>query len=310
MPERAGEKALPLVLAGTMQGLGWSRRIGIGLARFSRRKPLGAVGGAIFFSLIVMAIFANLISPYGSLEVIREEQGIPRFHPPSYTYPLGTDYIGRDIRSRIIHGARISLYVGAGAVLVGITGSFLLGIVAAYVGGAFDMVVQRFVDALMSMPGLIIALAIVAVLGSSLNNIILAIVIGLVAPVVRTVRAQVLSLKEMDYVLAARAVGAPPYRIMFRHIMPNCFAIFLVMATYYMGFAIIIEASLSFLGVGVSPDVPSWGGMVTRALQENVREGIWLALFPSIAIFWAVLGFNLLGDALRDVLDPRLRGAK
>jgi peptide/nickel transport system permease protein len=207
-----------------------------------------------------------------------------------------------------MHGARISLYVGLGSVLIGITAGFVVGVTSTYGGGPIDLSVQRVVDALMALPGLIIALAIIAVLGSSLNNVIIAIVIGMIAPVVRTVRSQVLSIKELDYITAARAVGASPFRLIFRHIVPNCFAIYLILASYYLGFAIIIEASLSFLGVGAPPDVPSWGGMLTRAAQEHVKTAPWVAIFPGLAIFIVVLGFNLLGDALRDVFDPRLRG--
>ena len=277
------------------------------VVRFSKRKPLGAVGGLIFGLLILVALLAPYISPYPHREIHRNDV----YSPPSSKYLLGTDDIGRDSLSRIIEGARISLYVGIGSVLIGITGSFIVGIAFAYAGGPVDLAFQRFVDALMSLPSLIIALSVMAVLGASLNNVIFAIVIGMVAPVVRTVRAQVLALKEMDYVLAARAVGASPYRIIFVHILRNCFAIYLVMATYYLGFAIIIEASLSFLGVGVPPDVPSWGGILTRALQEHVKStGPWITLWPGLAIFIVVMGFNLLGDALRDVLDPRLRGGR
>ena len=159
-----------------------------------------------------------------------------------------------------------------------------------------------------ALPGLIIALAIVAVLGASLTNVIIAIIIGMLAPVVRTIRSQVLTTKELDYVLAARAIGASPLRIIFRHITPNCMAIVLVVGTYYLGLAITIEASLSFLGVGVPPDVPSWGGMLKRATEEHVKTAPWVAMFPGMAIFVVVFGFNLLGDALRDVWDPKLRG--
>ena len=215
---------------------------------------------------------------------------------------------GWDLRSRVIHGARISLYVGFGAVAIGITAGFVMAVVTTYAGGMVDLAFQRLVDAMMALPGLIIALAIVAVLGSSLQNVVLAIVIGMLAPVVRTVRSQVLTLKELDYVLAARAIGASPMRLVFRHIAPNCLAIALVIGTYYVGLAITIEASLGFLGVGVPPDVPSWGGMLKRAAEEHVRTAPWVAIFPGMAIFVVVFGFNLLGDALRDVWDPKLTG--
>ncbi|HXH10314.1 MAG TPA: ABC transporter permease [Alphaproteobacteria bacterium] len=281
----------------------------VALARFSRQKPLGALGGLIVLALILMAVLAPLIAPYDPRQIIREANNrVPVYAPPGPTYLLGTDHVGRDVLSRIIHGARISLYVGVGAVAIGVTGWFVVGLVTAYAGGVVDLIAQRVVDAMLAVPGLVIVLAIMAVLGSSLNNVILAIVIGMLAPVVRTVRSQVLSVKEMEYVIAARAIGAPSIRIIARHIMPNCFAIYLILATYYLGFAIILEASLSFLGVGVPPDVPSWGGMLTAAAQGHVTRAPWAGIFPGLAIFIAVLGFNLLGDALRDVLEPRLRG--
>ncbi len=275
------------------------------VAVLARRKPLGAVGAAITIVLVLIAIGSRLsllpvADPYESVGSI--------FLSPSREFPMGTDIIGRDVLSRVLYGSWISLYVGIGSVLIGISAGFVLGIVSTYAGGTVDLAFQRVIDALMSMPGLILALAIMAILGPSLNNVILAIVIGMIAPVVRTVRSQVLTLKEMDYVTAARALGARPERIVFRHIMPNCFAIYLIMATYYLGFAIIIEASLSFLGVGAPPDDRSWGGILTVASKEAPETGIWLLLFPGIFIFVAVLGFNILGDALRDILDPKLRG--
>jgi len=279
------------------------------VARFARRKPLGAVGGLIVLALLVLALLAPVLSPYEPRQIIREaDQSVPVYVAPGSAYLMGTDHVGRDICSRIIHGARISLYVGVGAVGIGVTGWFVVGMVSAYAGGAVDLIVQRIVDAMMAVPGLIIVLAIMAVLGSSLHNVIIAIVIGMLAPVIRTIRSQVLSVKEMEYITAARALGAPAARIIGRHIMPNCLAIYLILATYYLGFAIILEASLSFLGVGVPPDVPSWGGMLTAAAQGHVTRAPWAGIFPGLAIFLAVLGFNLLGDALRDVLEPRLRG--
>jgi peptide/nickel transport system permease protein len=280
----------------------------VAVVRFSRRNPLGAVGGLIVLALFVMALLAPMISPYEPRQIIREaDNKVPVYVAPGPAYLLGTDHVGRDILSRIIYGARISLYVGFGAVLIGVTGWFVVGLVSAYAGGVVDLIVQRVVDAMMAVPGLVIVLAIMAVLGSSLNNVIIAIVIGMLAPVVRTVRSQVLSVKEMEYVVAARAIGAPSVRIIGRHLMPNSLAIYLILATYYLGFSIIVEASLSFLGVGVPPDVPSWGGMLTAAAQGHVTKAPWAAIFPGLAIFIAVLGFNLLGDALRDALEPRLR---
>ena len=278
---------------------------------FARRKPLGAVGGLIVFVLVVTALLAPLIAPYDPRQIIREaDNRVPVYVPPGLSYPMGTDHVGRDIVSRIVYGARIFLYVGIGAVLIGVTGWFVVGLVSAYAGRGVDLVVQRIVDAMQAVPGLIVVLAIMAVLGSSLNNVIIAIVIGMLAPVVRTVRSQVLSVKEMEYVVAARALGAPAARIVARHILPNCLAIYLILATYYLGFAIILEASLSFLGVGVPPDVPSWGGMLTAAAQGHITKAPWAGIFPGLAIFLVVLGFNLLGDALRDVLEPRLRGER
>lgn len=281
------------------------------LAAFARRKPLGAIGGLIILALVVTALLAPALSPYGPRQIIREAGNrVPVYVAPGLAYPMGTDHVGRDVMSRIIYGARISLYVGLGAVLIGVTGWFAVGLASAYAGRGVDLVVQRLVDAMQAVPGLIIVLAIMAVLGSSLNNVVIAIVIGMLAPVVRTVRSQVLSVKEMDYVMAARALGASAARIVARHILPNCLAIYLILATYYLGFAIILEASLSFLGVGVPPDVPSWGGMLTAAAQGHITKAPWAGIFPGLAIFLVVLGFNLLGDALRDVLEPRLRGAR
>jgi len=306
MIERERAAVLPEI-GGGFPGAGMARW----LARFARTKPLGAIGGAITAFLILLAVLAPVIAPYGAKEAANPDgsRKINYVHlSPRIDYPMGTDHAGRDVMSRVIHGARISLYVGFGSVLIGITLGFVLAIATTYAGGLVDLIFQRFVDAMMALPGLIIALAIVAVLGSSLQNVILAIIIGMLAPVVRTVRSQVLSLKELDYVLAARAIGASPMRLVFRHIAPNCTAIVLVVGTYYVGLAITIEASLSFLGVGVPPDVPSWGGMLKRAAEEYGAAAPWVAIFPGLAIFVVVFGFNLLGDALRDLWDPKLRG--
>ncbi len=301
--ETTGEaRAVPALNTGVLAPVAGAGRW---LNRFARTKPLGAIGGVITILLIVVALLAPLLAPYGAKEVLGREFV---HQAPSLSHPMGTDHVGRDLLSRIIFGARISLIVGFGSVIVGITVGFVLAITTTYAGSYVDLAFQRLVDAMTALPGLIIALAIVAVLGSSLQNVIIAIIVGMLAPVVRTVRSQVLTLKELDYVLAARAIGASSRRIIFRHITPNCMAIVLVVGTYYLGLAITIEASLSFLGVGVPPDVPSWGGILKRAAEEHVKTAPWAAIFPGMAIFVIVFGFNLLGDALRDVFDPKLRG--
>ena len=208
---------------------GMGTRARIGFTRFVRSKPLGAIGGVIVLTLVVVALMAPVLAPYDP----RSTPAAP-WEAPNSTYKLGADYVGRDVLSRLIYGARISLYVGLGSVLLGITASFIIGVALTYTGGIADMIGQRIVDALMSLPGLLIALAIMAVVTPSLNTVVIAIVIGMIAPVIRTVRSQVLSIKELDYVTAARAVGAGPYRIIFKHIAPNCFATYLVLATYYL----------------------------------------------------------------------------
>ena len=184
----------------------------------------------------------------------------------------------------------------------------LFGIVSAYWGGAFDLIIQRLVDAFMAFPVIILAMGIVAVLGSSITNVIIALILVLTPTSVRTVRSQALAIKEMDYVLAAKAVGVPPWRIVVRHIVPNCFALFIILATLNLGLAILVEASLSFLGVGVPPNIATWGGMLANAGTTYIKTAPWLAVFPGVAIALTVLAVNLCGDALRDVLDPRLRG--
>ena len=271
---------------------------------FSKRKPLGAIGGGILTTLILIAILAPVISPFDPEEIHREYL----FAPPGGFLPLGGDSVGRDVMSRLFYGARVSLFVGLVSVGIGITGGSLLGVTSAYLGGKFDLIVQRFVDAFIAFPGIILALAIVAVLGSSVTNIIIAIVMVLAPGAIRTVRSQALAVKEQDYVLAARAVGAGDVRIVLRHMAPNCMAIFIILSTLQLGSVIIIESSLSFLGVGVPPEVATWGSMLAEGGITYIREAPWLAAFPGIALSLAVFGFNLLGDALRDVMDPRLRG--
>ena len=191
---------------------------------------------------------------------------------------------------------------------IGITLGTVIGILSAYIGGVLDLAIQRVVDALMAFPAIIMALGLAAALGASINNIVAALVVILLPGAIRVIRAQVLSIKELDYTLAAQAIGARPWRIMLRHILPNVTASYIVLSTITLGLAIIIEASLTFLGVGVSPDIPTWGGMLTDGAQKYIRNAWWLAVFPGVAISVVVFSINFLGDALRDVLDPRLRG--
>ena len=275
--------------------------------RFSRRKPMGAIGLGILLTLILIAILAPIISPHDPEEIFGLDAD---FAAPNKSLPLGGDNVGRDVLSRIFYGARISLFVGLISISIGVTGGSLLGLISAYFGGTVDMIVQRLVDIFMAIPGIILALVIIAALGSSsITNVIIALVFVLTPASIRTVRSQALAVREMDYVLAARAVGASDWRIIFRHMVPNCFAIFMIVFTIYLGYAILVEASLSFLGVGLPPNVASWGSMLNDTKEAYIFGTWWLPFFPGIAISLAVFGVNLFGDAMRDVLDPRLRGA-
>ena len=274
------------------------------LLYFVRRYPLGALGGAILLALILTAIFAPWIAPHDPQETSVALQ----YAPPGSARILGGDQLGRDVLSRLIYGARISLSVGLLSVGIGVTAGTLIGIFSAYAGGTVDLVVQRLVDALMAFPPIILALGLMAALGASMNNVVIALVVILLPGTTRVIRSQTLSIKELDYVLAARAISAGSLRIMLRHILPNVVATYIVLSTITLGFAIVVEAALSFLGVGIPPDVPTWGGMLTLGASRYINTAPWLAIFPGIAITLVVFAINLLGDALRDVLDPKLRG--
>ena len=295
--------------------LGWMRlshdilRV---VVTFGRAKPLGGIGALILLVTVIVAIIAPLIAPFDPKDVhVNDKFAGPgtKLGETGEMFWLGSDQLGRDVLSRLVYGARISLYVSLVSVGVGVTLGALIGIVSAYFGGLVDLLVQRLIDTLMAFPTIILALIIVAIAGPSLQNVILALITIFVPGSARILRSQALAIKETDYVLAGRALGADHPRIIFRHIIPNCMAPFIVFATANLGFAIVVEASLSFLGVGVPPAVPSWGGTLSYAGQRYVEVSPWLIVFPSIAICLAVFGFSLLGDALRDVLDPRLRGA-
>ena len=287
--------------------------IGDGLLSFAKRKPLGAIGAFILILAVLMALLAPTLATFPPKEVHVTSKyagpGAVAETAGGKTYWLGSDQLGRDTWSRLVYGARISLFVSLISVGIGVTVGALIGVISAYFGGLFDLIVQRLVDAMMAFPAIILALAIVAVAGASLQNVVLALVIILIPGSSRIVRSQALAIKERDFILASRSIGAEDWRIIAHHVIPNCMAPYIVFATANLGYAIVVEAALSFLGVGTPPDIPSWGGMLSFAGQRYVEVSPWLVIFPSIAVSIAVFGFNLLGDALRDVLDPRLRGS-
>ena len=287
-------------------GLRPKRSISHHLISFIRSKPLGAAGGAVAILLIVVAIFAN--------QIRTQDPDVPDhtrlYAPPSSDMLLGGDEFGRDVFSRIIMGSRISLKVGMISAFAGSLAGLLIGVSSAYFGGMVDLIIQRLIDGMIAFPYLVLAIVIVAALGNSINNVIIALSILFVPSTARIIRSQALSIKEMDYVLAARSIGAGAPRIILRHIMPNTFAILIVMITLQLGIAIIAEASLSFLGLGAGVDEATWGGMMRGATKNYIGIGPWLPIFPGLAIFIVVFAWNILGDALRDVLDPRLRGTR
>lgn len=274
-----------------------------GIARFTRRYPLGAVGAFLILALAIMAVFAPVIATHDRYALNSRE----RRNAPSAEHFFGTDELGRDIFSRIVYGARISLQVGFISVGLGVTLGSLIGLLGAYFRGAVDFWLQRLVDALFAFPTIILALTIVAVLGASTTNVIVAVGIVSIPRIARVVRSASLSIMAQPYIEAARSMGSGHRRIVFQHILPNVMAPMIVMATAGFGGAILSEAALSFLGVGTPPPEPSWGIMLSGAAQQFIRVAPWMAIFPGIAISLVVFGFNLFGDALRDALDPRLR---
>ncbi len=278
---------------------GWLRVV----LDFTRQRPLGAIGALIILFMVVLAAGAGWLAPYDPLET---DYGA-MLAAPSAGHWLGTDAYGRDVLSRIIYGSRTALMVGLGASLLGATFGSLIGVASAYFGGRIDLTVQRFMDVLFAFPVIILALAVVAVLGTGAGNVILAIAAPMVPRCARVVRASALAVREMPYVDAARASGFGHGRIILRHMMPNVMAPILIMATAFLGEAILLEASLSFLGLGVQEPTAAWGLMLRGAAVQFAESAPWMAIFPGLAISLGVFGFNLFGDSLRDALDPRLR---
>ncbi len=272
--------------------------------RLVKEKPLGTVGGVIVLLLLVVGILANILAPYGYNEIYVAE----RLSPPSISNLLGTDNLGRDLLSRIIYGARISMYVGLGTSAIATALAAVIGIVSGYLSGRVDTVIQRFVDAWMCLPPLFLILAIIAVVGPGLVQVI--IVLGLLYGIgqSRVIRSAVIGTRTNIYIEAAKAVGCPTWRILLRHILPNVMAPIMILFTITMGAAIITEASISFLGYGIPPPTPSWGGMLSEGGRRYMLMAPWLALWPGLALAVVVYGINMLGDAFRDLLDPRLRG--
>ncbi len=268
-----------------------------------RRQPLGAAGGLVVILMIAAALFAPQIAMYDP-EV--NDFGA-MLEAPSLAHIFGTDEFGRDIYSRIVHGARTAMLVGFTAAILGSTIGLLIGVTSAYFGGWVDIIVQRIVDILIAFPSIILALAIVIILGRGVGPVIVAITIPLIPNCARVVRSSALAIREIPYVDAARAMGFGHARIVLRHISPNIMAPYLIMLTTFLGQAILAEASLSYLGLGVQEPTPAWGLMLKSGAEEYAESAPWAVIFPGIAISLAVFGFNLFGDAMRDVLDPKLR---
>ena len=285
-------------------------RAGAGVSGFwgttfhlARRYPLGAAGAIIVLMFVLTAIFAGYLTSYEPTSTAARSS----LAKPGADHVLGADFMGRDMWSRIVYGARISLAVGIGSTVLGCFFGVIIGLMSGYYGGWLDLLTQRLIDIMQALPLLVMALLMAASLGPSLGNTIVAISIPIIPHVARVIRSNTLALREMPYVEAARAVGMSEWKIAFRHVLPNTVAPLIVLATAQLGSAILTEASLSFLGLGIPEPHPSWGRMLSESAAEYVRTAPWLVIFPGIAISLAVFGTNLLGDAVRDILDPRER---
>jgi peptide/nickel transport system permease protein len=272
--------------------------------RFARKKPLGVAGAILMGALLATALLADVLATHDptrtSMQVLVA---------PGSDFWLGTDNLGRDLYSRVIHGSRISLIVGVVSTLIGAVIGGLIGLISGYVGGKTDLIIQRFMDIMQALPILVLALVLAAALGPSLTNACIAISIPIVPRAGRVIRASVLAIREFAYIEAARALGVQHARVALRHILPNTVGPFIVLVTAQLGGSILVEAALSFLGLGIPEPYPSWGRMLSIAAAEYAEKAPWLVIWPGLAISLAVFGTNLLGDALRDTLDPRLRGS-
>jgi peptide/nickel transport system permease protein len=270
---------------------------------FCRRRPLGAIGAAVVVLNIVVGVAAPMFAPYDPLATDYEAM----LAAPSRAHWLGTDAFGRDVLSRIIYGSRTAMLIGFSCALLGATLGAVIGVASAYFGGRVDLAIQRVMDIFLAFPLIILALAVVAILGTGLVNVIVAITIPMIPRAALVTRSSALAIREMPYIDAARAAGYRHGRIIGRHMLPNVMAPYLIVLTAYLGQAILLEASLSFLGLGVAEPTPAWGLMLRGAAVQFAESAPWMAIFPGLAISLAVFAFNLFGDSLRDALDPRLR---
>ena len=275
------------------------------VVHFCVRKPLGALGGLLMAAMILTAVFADALATHDPIRTDADHT----LARPTRSHFLGTDNLGRDIYSRIVYGARVSLLVGLGSALLGAALGAVIGLISGYCGGWIDLFAQRLMDILQGLPLLILALVMAAALKPSVNNVIVAISVPIIPMAQRVIRGSVLAIREFAYIEAARALGVGHLTIAFRHILPNTIGPFIVLTTAQFGSAILVEAALSFLGLGVPEPYPSWGRMLSVSAGEFAQKAPWLVIFPGAVISLVVFGSNLLGDALRDRLDPRLRGA-
>ena len=273
--------------------------------RFCREKPLGALAGVLLLVMVLAAVFAETLATHDSIRTDAEHT----LARPDHAHWFGTDNLGRDIYSRIVYGARVSLAVGIASTLLGAVIGGIIGVLSGYFGGWLDLTTQRIMDILQGLPLLILALVMTAALGPSIENVIVAISVPIIPRAQRVIRASVLAIREFAYIEAARALGVGHLGIAFRHVLPNTIGPFIVLTTAQFGTAILVEAALSFLGLGVPEPYPSWGRMLSVSAAEFARKAPWLVIFPGSAISLVVFASNLLGDGLRDILDPRLRGA-
>jgi len=296
-----GARTIEIALPGTLPaGRTWAGSLWL----FVRKNPLGAVGGLLMIVLILTALFAEILATHNP---IRTSTRV--LVAPGADFWLGTDNLGRDLWSRVVYGARISLAVGLASTLMGAVVGGVVGLLSGYLGGKTDLTIQRLMDIMQALPILVLALVMAAALGPSLTNTIIAISVVIIPRAARVVRSSVLAIREFPYIEAARAVGVGHARVAFHHILPNTIGPFIVLITAQLGGAILAEAALSFLGLGIPEPYPSWGRMLSIAAAEYAQKAPWLVIYPGVAISLAVFGTNLLGDALRDTLDPRLRGA-